>query len=258
KAVLTRLNRGEEPTITLSEWLAVDLAVLAERVLSSRGHAELAKSARAVAAKLSKDGGGVMERHRAIAAHLHAQSPDARARADLIEYFASHVSEIPRQWAAFMVAVDAPLEIVARMEVVRPYAADGHMGVREIAWMVLRPGVAADVPGAIGALREWATHPDANVRRCAIEATRPRGVWCSHIAELKAEPWAAESLLSCVMADGSRYVQNSAANWLNDASKTKAGAAWVKRFTRDALKRSDGPETAYIVKRALRTVKKGE
>jgi hypothetical protein len=28
----------------------------------------------------------------------------------------------------------------------------------------------------------------------------------------------------------------------------------VKRFTRDALKRSDGPQTAYIVKRALRTV----
>jgi 3-methyladenine DNA glycosylase AlkC len=56
------------------------------------------------------------------------------------------------------------------------------------------------------------------------------------------------------MADESRYVQNSAGNWLNDASKTKEGAAWVRRFTRDALKRSDGPQTAYIVKRALRTV----
>jgi 3-methyladenine DNA glycosylase AlkC len=254
KAVLARLNRGEEPTLTLSEWLAVDLGVLARAVLGECPAADLAESTGALADRLAAEGVGVMARHRGIAAHLHAGVGAARARRKLIGFLGSHVADIPRQWATFMVGLDAPMEMDGRMEAVRPFAADMSMGVREIAWMVLRPGVVGDVEGAVKALLVWARDGDVNVRRCVIEATRPRGVWCEHIAELKAEPWKGERLLECVMADESRYVQNSAGNWLNDASKTKEGAAWVRRFTRDALKRSDGPQTAYIVKRALRTV----
>ncbi len=254
KAVLARLNRGEEPTLTLSEWLAVDLGVLARSVIRECADAEVADSTGALADRLAGEGVGVMARHRAIAAHLHAAVGAARARRKLIAFLGAHVADIPRQWATFMVGLDAPMEMKGRMEAVRPFAADDSMGVREIAWMVLRPGVVGDVEGAVKALGAWARDGDANVRRCAIEATRPRGVWCEHIAELKAAPWKGEGLLECVMADGSRYVQNSAGNWLNDASKGREGAEWVKRFTRAALKRHGGPETAYIVKRGLRTL----
>jgi len=134
----------------------------------------------------------------------------------------------------------------------RRFAADPHFGVREIAWMAVRDEIAGAVDEAVALLEPWARHADANLRRFASEATRPRGVWCAQIEALKAEPWRALPLLEPLKADASRYVQNSVANWLNDASKTQP--EWVDEICERWSRESRANETAYIVRRARRSL----
>jgi 3-methyladenine DNA glycosylase AlkC len=111
------------------------------------------------------------------------------------------------------------------------------------------------VDDAIGLLHPWVRDRDENIRRFASELTRPRGVWCAQIETLKAQPWRALPLLEPLKADPSRYVQNSVANWLNDASKTQA--EWVDEVCRRWLARSRAPATEYIVRRACRSLSLG-
>jgi 3-methyladenine DNA glycosylase AlkC len=105
---------------------------------------------------------------------------------------------------------------------------------------------------AIESLVGWAEHVDANLRRCASEVTRPCGVWCAHLTRVKAEPQLALPILEPLKSDGSKYVRDSVGNWHNDASKSQP--AWVRRVTSRWRKESKTPETAYIVKKALRTI----
>ena len=69
---------------------------------------------------------------------------------------------------------------------------------------------------------------------------------------LKAEPWRALPLLEPLRADPSRYVQNSVANWLNDASRTQP--EWVRQVCAVWRAVRSGRRRDYIVRRALRTV----
>jgi 3-methyladenine DNA glycosylase AlkC len=139
-----------------------------------------------------------------------------------------------------------------KLAAVRRFAVDPHFAVREIAWMAVRDEVAADVDGAVRLLAPWALDADANVRRFASEATRPRGVWCAQIEPLKREPWRAASLLEPLKSDPSRYVQNSVANWLNDASKTQP--RWVEETCARWARESRTAATAYITRRARRSL----
>lgn len=95
---------------------------------------------------------------------------------------------------------------------------------------------------------------DPNIRRCAVEGTRPRGVWTAHLEALKQDPEPGLALLEPVRSDPSRYVQNAAANWLNDASKSRPD--WVQAVAARWAEESPTKETAYIVNRGLRTLRK--
>jgi 3-methyladenine DNA glycosylase AlkC len=107
---------------------------------------------------------------------------------------------------------------------------------------------------SINILATWATSKNENIRRFASEATRPRGVWCEHIEVLKQQPELALRILEPLKNDSSLYVQNSVANWLNDASKTQP--VFVKNICKEWEKVSKSKETAYISKKALRTIGK--
>ena len=126
--------------------------------------------------------------------------------------------------------------------------------MREIAWDSFRPYVAADLDQALTLLEGWVRDPDPNIRRCAVEGARPRGVWTAHIVALKEEPERGLPLLEPVRSDPSRYVQRAVANWLNDASKSQPD--WVKAVCGRWTKESPSRETAWTVEHALRTLRK--
>ena len=87
-----------------------------------------------------------------------------------------------------------------------------------------------------------------------MEGTRPRGVWTSHIESLKRDPSLGLVLLEPVRSDASPYVRNAVANWLNDASKSRPD--WVQQVCQRWTAESPTRETAWVVQRSLRTLRK--
>jgi 3-methyladenine DNA glycosylase AlkC len=238
-AVLYQLNAGTMETATLAEGLAIDFAVLMSHVLPE---------AKDEATQRFNSSDGITKRM-SLAGQVLLEKLGASGYQRVTE----HPSDTVRGWAAFMLAEMPNLSLKERIERVHPLADDKHLGVREWAWLALRPHIAKQIQEAIQELSHWIDKPSASLRRFAVESTRPRGVWCAHIAELKRKPEIALPLLEPVKSDGSRYVQDSVSNWLNDAAKSQPD--WVTATCEKWRKESDTKETARICVRALRSIK---
>lgn len=237
-AILQQLNHGTLEAVTLTEVLAID-------------HGQLLRA-------IDPDvGAPILEQ---VTAHDHLK---IKARMQIVgqllldryglagsERFATHRSDTARSWAAMMVGLAPGLSLPDRLAQIANLADDPNANVREWAWMALRPHAAHQLELAIAQLIPWTLHPSANLRRFATELTRPRGVWCAHIQALKREPSLGLPLLEPLRADPARYVQNSVANWLNDAAKSQPQFVWdcCQRWQRESATRA----TAYICRRALR------
>lgn len=166
---------------------------------------------------------------------------------------AKHSSDTIRGIACYILALhQLPLE--EKFNLIKSLADDHHFGVREWAWLALRPEIIATPLEALMLLNPWTQDPSANIRRFASEITRPRGVWCGHIKLLKQEPWLAHPLLEKLNNDPAIYVQLSVGNWLNDASKDHP--AWVTQLCASWEAKSDSSNTKKICKRALRNLNK--
>jgi 3-methyladenine DNA glycosylase AlkC len=165
----------------------------------------------------------------------------------------SHPADTIRGMACFAIGGGTDQSLTKTLGRLQPFAADTHFGVREWAWMACREPIIDQLATAIDTLASWTAHPDANVRRFASEATRPRGVWCAHIPALKADPSPGLAILKPLRRDPSRYVQDSVANWINDASKTSP--EWACVVCREWQSESSNASTAYICRRAQRTLK---
>ncbi len=248
-AVLRALNEGREETRTLVEWLAIDASTLLGHVLRDVGLGRDAK--RLLRAFAPHRGEGISRRTRVVGRILHEGLPAARRRPAFAK-LSKHPSDMARAWAAYMVAADGRLALGKRLDLARRFAADPHMAVRECAWDSFRPHLARDLPKALRLLRPWVRDREANIRRCAVEATRPRGVWTEHIESLKDDPAPGLPLLEPLKSDRSDYVRKAVANWLNDASKTRPD--WTRAVCRRWARESRTPETRWIVRRALRTI----
>lgn len=249
KPVLAALNDGAIETKTLVEWLAIDVRKLMNNAIQIAGLEEHANLLRAAAKEIALD--GIEQRTRRMGTLLFSV---AGSKGPAFEALATHKSDMVRAWAAMMVCADASMNFKTRLTRMKRFAADHNMSTRECAWGAWRGWFARDIAVGLKVLSTWVKDRDPNVRRCAIEGTRPRGVWTQHIAGLRAKPALARHLLEPLYDDDSRYVQNAVANWLNDASKDDP--AWVKRVCADWAKRSNSAATAYIIKRALRTLNK--
>ena len=247
--ILASLNAGRIATANLNEFLAIDLARLGTNVAASIG---LDPQAERLA-----DTFAMLPSFKPVKRHWHL----ARAFYDLVEprddrdaiahALATHPSDVARSWAAQWLAFSA-MPLRGKLVAVRRFAADPHFGVREMAWMAVRDEIAGDVDGAVQLLGAWVVDADPNIRRFASEATRPRGVWCAQIELLKAEPQRGLPLLEPLKADPSRYVQNSVANWLNDAGKTRPD--WVRDLCARWARGRVAAETHYILRRAQRSL----
>ena len=56
----------------------------------------------------------------------------------VIPRLTDHPSDTVRGWACFAAGRTAPADHVAWREAIRPFADDGHFGVREWAWLAIR------------------------------------------------------------------------------------------------------------------------
>ena len=247
--VLQALNDGLVPTVNLNEFLAIDLARLARSVAA---HIGLAPGDERIEDTLAMLGAfKPVKRHEHIARALYDVTHARTDRDAVAHALATHPSDVARAWASQWISFSG-LPMPEKWVSVRRFAADPHFGVREIAWMSVRDEVIGDLDAALALLAPWVRDADENIRRFASELTRPRGVWCPPIKALQVEPWRALPLLEPLRADPSRYVQNSVANWLNDASKSQP--EWVQKICSRWERESRVAETIYIVRRARRSL----
>jgi 3-methyladenine DNA glycosylase AlkC len=233
------LEQGSVQSRTLMEALAMDFAALLRNLDDGAYQLNLIEAQ-----------AGVTRRMQQAASALHQ-----RFGAAMVRKFANHPSDTVRGWAVYGLALQPELTVPELLHAVQPFADDGHFGVREWAWLAVRPQLVAQLEPAISALHAWTAHVSPNVRRFASEALRPRGVWCSHIEIFKSTPSLGLPLLSPLRADSAKYVQDSVANWLNDASKHQPD--WVRELCAQwgAEHAGNTPAaTRYIIKRALRSI----
>jgi 3-methyladenine DNA glycosylase AlkC len=163
-------------------------------------------------------------------------------------------SDTVRGWAAMAAGAAPDLSLAQRLRLVRAFADDHHFAVREWAWLSVRPHIADDIEVSIRLLRPWVSEDSPRLRRFPSEVTRPRGVWSRHIKMLKSEPQLGLPILEPLRKDESRYVQDSVANWLNDAAKSNP--RWVLDLCgRWSMLESGCSATERICRRALRSVR---
>ncbi|MDF2774397.1 MAG: putative alkylation repair enzyme, partial [Geminicoccaceae bacterium] len=120
----------------------------------------------------------------------------------------------------------------------------------------IRPFIAAEPERTLATLREWASDPNAHVRRLVSEGTRLRLPWAMRVPWLDANPERVIELLELLRDDPASLVRRSVANSLNDLGKvypallTRTCAAWLEGAS---------AERRALVEHALRSaVKRGD
>jgi len=250
-SILEQLNKGEIETANLVEWLAVNQVVLLENLLKELGRMKYLQPILEDIQNLKKQ--TVNTINEAIGTGLLHQSILNNDKV-LFSIISKHKSDLVRCWSAYVIGKNTELSIEEILRKIQFLAADKHFGVREISWLAVRSCILNNLHKSLEILLKWTINEDENIRRFATEATRPRGVWCEHIDALKTYPELGLRILESLKSDSSKYVQDSVGNWLNDASKTRPD--FVKDLCEKWQIESSKKETAYIVKKALRTIEK--
>lgn len=248
------LNNGLDATTNLNECLQVDQEHLFRVIINPFCNEQLLnKMLSEITANNTPS--GILSRMKITGKVLADTFTESSTLEDVYSCLSQHISDTARGWACFILAQQMPsLSLQELLIYIQSYAKDNHFGVREWAWMAVREKLSSDLTVSIELFSTWVTNPNPLIRRFAVECLRPRGVWCKHITELKTQPEIALSLLEPLKNEPEKYVQDSIANWLNDASKTQPD--WVSALCSRWLSESDTPFTQRIVKKALRTIDK--
>lgn len=122
----------------------------------------------------------------------------------------------------------------------------------------LRPFLQAHTQATLAHLTQWASDPNAHVRRAVSEATRPRLPWAARLPDFVRNPSPVLPLLVQLRDDSSSYVRRSVANHLNDIGKdhpellTGTARQWLNDAPVPASRQS-------LLRHALRTaIKRGD
>ena len=245
--VIHYLNEGKIPTKNLMEWLAADQLILLKNVLEKMEKMDWFSSFEtAVLAQKKRTANSDVK---VIGETFGLLTSDISIYNEL----RSHTSDIVRCWACWgeSIQYDQINELIKAM---KPYAADQHFGVREVVIFASKERMIENLESSIDIIESWTNSEDENIRRFAAEALRPVGVWTKKVAQFQENPQLGISLIEPLKSDASKYVRDSVGNWLNDASKTSP--EWVIQLCKDWGKSSATKETAYIIKKAMRTIEK--
>jgi 3-methyladenine DNA glycosylase AlkC len=250
--IIDAIHRGERSTSNLVEALAIDPFIVAKLFVARANREDLIPWFEQT--RLLRPAWTMPKAVLAIgAAFATLRELDDLDQA-LFDSLARDRSDVIRSFACFALANRKGEKLPKKLKAIEPLAADEHFGVREFAWMAVRPHLILDLETGIRELTKRTRHADANVRRFASELTRPRGVWCQHIEALKRDPAPALPILEPLRADPSEYVRSSVGNWLNDASKSRPD--FVREVCERWRRESPVPETTAICRKALRTLEK--
>jgi 3-methyladenine DNA glycosylase AlkC len=251
KSILEQLNHGAIESANLVEWLAIDQQKLLKNLLEEENRIFYLKSILNEIDQLKKQTVNTINETIGIGL-LHQASINNDD--SFLSNLSKHTSDTIRCWSAYTIGFDKSISLKKVLKKIEPFACDSHFGVREIAWLAVRKRVSENLTESIEILSQWSEHKHFAMRRFASEVTRPRGVWCAHIEELKLMPQLALPILEPLKSDPEKYVQDSVGNWLNDASKTQPN--FVTDICKKWQKVSKTKETLYIIKKALRTLEK--
>ena len=241
------LNKGLVETKNLMEWLATDQVGLLKLVLKDIGK-EVWLETIEVAVNTQKkptansntkvigETLGILTRNKEVYTH-----------------FKKHTSDLVRCWACWAESTHHD-ELSSLLATMKSYAADSHFGVREVVIFASKERMIEGLDTAINILTTWTKDKDENIRRFAVEVLRPVGVWTKKIAAFQENPAKALPILKPLQSDTSKYVRDAVGNWLNDASKSQP--TWVQTICEEWKQNSPTKETAYIIKRGLRTINK--
>ncbi|MHA7057460.1 DNA alkylation repair protein [Aquimarina sp. M1] len=245
--VLEHLNKGLIETANLIEWLALDQLKLLKVLLGELNKSHWFDSFYEAVSNQKKPSAN--SNTKIIGSTFTQLTNDS----NVIDYLSNHTSDVPRCWAVQYYGA-TEMSITERLHTIKPYAADPHFGVREVAIFATKEHIIQDLDQAIMIFSNWTKNTNENVRRYTVEAIRPIGVWTKKIDDLRESPEKAINILESLKDDTSNYVKDAVGNWLNDASKTKPD--WVKNVCNRWQKEAPNKNTAYIIKKALRTINK--
>lgn len=246
--VIDFLNKGLIETRNLMEWLAIDQLALLQLTLENIGKSNwFAEFESVVNAQKKPTANSTVK---LIGHTFGLLTSDTKT----FDYLRNHTSDLVRCWGCWAESIQKD-SVAELLNVMKPYAADTHFGVREVVIFASKERMIEELDTAISILSEWTDHEDENIRRFAAESLRPVGVWTKKIGAFQENPAMGLPLLEPLKSDASKYVRDAVGNWLNDASKSQP--EWVVALCDRWEKASKTKETAYILKKALRTIAKG-
>ena len=245
--VIEYLSKGLIETKNLMEWLATDQLQLLKLVLTDIGKEEWFSMFEVAINNQKKPTAN--SNTRIIGETFGQMSQDSK----VYDALKKHTSDIVRCWSCWGESLHYD-DLKELLEFMKPYAADTHFGVREIVILATKSRMIDNLELAIQILTPWTVSEDENVRRYAAESMRPVGVWIKKIAKFQEEPELALPILEPLKSDPSKYVRDAVANWINDASKSQPD--WARQLCNRWGKESSTKETAYIIKRGMRTLDK--
>jgi hypothetical protein len=185
--VLTRLAAGEVETVNLMEWLAADMSALARTIATESRSAAIREALGQAAFQM--DGLSILARLKVAGAALAAVATSFDNQG--FKVLCEHRSDLVRQWACYAINDDGvACSMAERLRRTLPFAADPNMTVREAAWMAFRPHVQRGLRPALKLLERTSTRRDPNLRRFAVEVSRPYGalILRNSSAILKSQP----------------------------------------------------------------------
>lgn len=249
--ILVQLNNGEIESANLTEWLAIDQRLLFTNVMRQLDRTHYEASVFKALDDLEKV--TVNTINQCIGKTLFDSSVYCGDQ-ELFYLLKNHSSDLVRCWATYFVGYNPKLSIAEKLVMIKDFAGDKHFGVREICWMAVRKDIIENLEATLALLLEWTNDDDENIRRFVTESTRPRGVWCNHIEILKKAPSLGLPVLEALKNDESKYVLDSVANWINDASKSNP------EFCIELLNKwkseTQNKRRLYLIKKASRSIEK--